>query len=127
MTFDAAGNAEILIHNAQLAQDFVTAVQPRLSRLVTSTSAAAVNTNAPHPTRPDQGARTPKPAPLMDQRPARVQRTVSCRGVPKFIGQRVQVGPAPGGLRCSPAPSDRPQHNGNLACFVMYATAVDCS
>ncbi len=34
----------------------------------------------PYPTRPPPGARTPGPAPLLDQRPARVQRTVSCRG-----------------------------------------------
>src|ERR671915_2302548 len=32
------------------------------------------------------------PAPLLDQRPARVQRTVSCRGGTQIIGQRVQVG-----------------------------------
>jgi hypothetical protein len=39
-----------------------------------------------------QGARTPGPAPLLDQRPARVQRTVSSRGGTQIIGQRVQVG-----------------------------------
>ncbi|HEX2290652.1 MAG TPA: hypothetical protein VHH53_10790 [Pseudonocardiaceae bacterium] len=39
-----------------------------------------------------QGARTPGPTPLLDQRPARVQRTVSCRGGTQIIGQRVQVG-----------------------------------
>jgi hypothetical protein len=39
-----------------------------------------------------QGARTPGPAPLFDQRPTRVQRTVSCRGGTQIIGQRVQVG-----------------------------------
>ncbi len=39
-----------------------------------------------------QGARTPGPAPLLDQRPTRVQRTVSYRGA-QTIGQRVQVGP----------------------------------
>ena len=39
-----------------------------------------------------QGARPPGPAPLLDQRPARVQRTVSCRGGTQIIGQRVQVG-----------------------------------
>jgi hypothetical protein len=39
-----------------------------------------------------QGARTPGPAPTIDQRPARVQRTVSCRGGTQIIGQRVQVG-----------------------------------
>jgi transposase InsO family protein len=39
-----------------------------------------------------QGARTPGPAPLIDQRPTRVQRTVSCRGGTQIIGQRVQVG-----------------------------------
>jgi hypothetical protein len=42
-----------------------------------------------------QGARTPGPAPLIDQRPTRVQRTVSCRGGTQIIGQRVQVGRAP--------------------------------
>jgi hypothetical protein len=39
-----------------------------------------------------QGARMPGPAPLIDQRPARVQRTVSCRGGTQIIGQRIQVG-----------------------------------
>jgi hypothetical protein len=39
-----------------------------------------------------QGARTPSRAPLFDQRPTRVQRTVSCRGGTQIIGQRVQVG-----------------------------------
>jgi hypothetical protein len=39
-----------------------------------------------------QGARIPGPAPLLDQRPTRVQRTVSCRGGTQIIGQRVQVG-----------------------------------
>jgi transposase InsO family protein len=39
-----------------------------------------------------QGARTPGPAPLIDRRPTRVQRTVSCRGGTQIIGQRVQVG-----------------------------------
>jgi hypothetical protein len=39
-----------------------------------------------------QGARTPGPAPLLDQRSTRVQRTVSCRGGTHIIGQRVQVG-----------------------------------
>ncbi|MCA1836690.1 MAG: IS481 family transposase [Actinobacteria bacterium] len=39
-----------------------------------------------------QGARLPGPAPLLDQRPTRVQRTVSCRGGTQIIGQRVQVG-----------------------------------
>ncbi len=39
-----------------------------------------------------QGARPPGPTPLLDQRPARVQRTVSCRGGTQIIGQRVQVG-----------------------------------
>jgi hypothetical protein len=39
-----------------------------------------------------QGARTPGRAPLIDQRPTRVQRTVSCRGGTQIIGQRVQVG-----------------------------------
>ena len=39
-----------------------------------------------------QGARLPGPTPLLDQRPARVQRTVSCRGGTQIIGQRVQVG-----------------------------------
>jgi hypothetical protein len=39
-----------------------------------------------------QGARTPGPAPLLDQRPTRVQRTVSCRGGNRIIGQRIQVG-----------------------------------
>jgi len=34
----------------------------------------------------------PGPAPLIDQCPARVQRTVSCRGGTQIIGQRVQVG-----------------------------------
>jgi len=34
----------------------------------------------------------PGPAPLIDQCPARVQRTVSCRGGTQFIGQRIQVG-----------------------------------
>jgi hypothetical protein len=38
------------------------------------------------------GARLPGPAPLLDQRPTRVQRTVSCRGGTQIIGQRVQVG-----------------------------------
>jgi hypothetical protein len=41
---------------------------------------------------PTQRARTPGPAPLFDQRPTRVQRTVSCRGGTQIIGQRVQVG-----------------------------------
>jgi transposase InsO family protein len=39
-----------------------------------------------------QGARMPGPAPLIDQRPARVQRTASCRGGTQIIGQRIQVG-----------------------------------
>jgi hypothetical protein len=39
-----------------------------------------------------QGARTPGPPPQLDQRPTRVQRTVSCRGGTQVIGQRVQVG-----------------------------------
>ena len=39
-----------------------------------------------------QGARTPGPAPLLDQRPTRVQRTVSCRGGTQIIGSRIQVG-----------------------------------
>jgi hypothetical protein len=39
-----------------------------------------------------QGARMPGPAPLLDQHPIRVQRTVSCRGGTQIIGQRVQVG-----------------------------------
>ena len=39
-----------------------------------------------------QGARMPGPAPLIDHRPTRVQRTVSCRGGTQIIGQRVQVG-----------------------------------
>ena len=39
-----------------------------------------------------QGARMAGPAPLIDQRPARVQRTVSCRDGTQIIGQRVQVG-----------------------------------
>jgi hypothetical protein len=39
-----------------------------------------------------QGARPPGPAPLLDQRPVQVQRTVSCRGGTQIIGQRVQVG-----------------------------------
>jgi hypothetical protein len=39
-----------------------------------------------------QGARMPGPAPQLDQRPTRVQRTVSCRGGTQIIGQRVQVG-----------------------------------
>jgi hypothetical protein len=39
-----------------------------------------------------QGACMPGPAPLLDQRPTRVQRTVSCRGGTQIIGQRVQVG-----------------------------------
>lgn len=39
-----------------------------------------------------QDARMPGPAPLIDQRPTRVQRTVSCRGGTQIIGQRVQVG-----------------------------------
>jgi hypothetical protein len=39
-----------------------------------------------------QGARAPGPAPIFDQRPTRVQRTVSCRGGTQIIGQRVQVG-----------------------------------
>jgi hypothetical protein len=39
-----------------------------------------------------QGARTPGPALLIDRRPTRVQRTVSCRGGTQIIGQRVQVG-----------------------------------
>ncbi|MGH3673924.1 MAG: hypothetical protein ACRDSH_25365 [Pseudonocardiaceae bacterium] len=39
-----------------------------------------------------QGARIPGPALLIDQRPIRVQRTVSCRGGTQTIGQRVQVG-----------------------------------
>jgi hypothetical protein len=34
----------------------------------------------------------PGPAPLLDQRPTRVQRTVSGRGGTQIIGQRVQVG-----------------------------------
>ena len=38
-----------------------------------------------------QGARTAGPTPLLDQRPARLQRTVSCRGGTQIIGQRVQV------------------------------------
>jgi hypothetical protein len=41
---------------------------------------------------PTQRARPPGPAPLLDQRPTRVQRTVSCRGGIQIIGQRVQVG-----------------------------------
>jgi len=41
---------------------------------------------------PTQGARTPGPAPLLDQRPTRVQRTMSCRGGTQIISQRVQVG-----------------------------------
>jgi hypothetical protein len=41
---------------------------------------------------PTQRARTPGPAPLFDQRPTRVQRTVSCRDGTQIIGQRVQVG-----------------------------------
>jgi hypothetical protein len=32
------------------------------------------------------------PAPMPDQHPTRVQRTVSCRGGTQIIGQRVQVG-----------------------------------
>ncbi|MCA1835807.1 MAG: IS481 family transposase, partial [Actinobacteria bacterium] len=39
-----------------------------------------------------QGARIPGPAPILDQRPTRVQRTVSCRGGTQIIGQRIQVG-----------------------------------
>jgi hypothetical protein len=39
-----------------------------------------------------QGARMPGPAPLLDQRPIRVQRTVACRGGTQIIDQRVQVG-----------------------------------
>ncbi len=39
-----------------------------------------------------QGARTPGPAPLLDQRLTRVQRTMSCRGGTQIIGQRIQVG-----------------------------------
>ncbi|HZS21526.1 MAG TPA: hypothetical protein VFA63_11130 [Pseudonocardiaceae bacterium] len=39
-----------------------------------------------------QGARMPEPPPQLDQRPTRVQRTVSCRGGTQIIGQRVQVG-----------------------------------
>jgi hypothetical protein len=39
-----------------------------------------------------QGTRTPGSAPVFDQRHARVQRTVSCRGGTQIIGQRVQVG-----------------------------------
>jgi hypothetical protein len=39
-----------------------------------------------------QGARMPGPPPQLDQRPVRVQRTVSCRGGTQIIGQRVQVG-----------------------------------
>jgi hypothetical protein len=39
-----------------------------------------------------QGARTAGPAPIFDQRPTWVQRTVSCRGGTQIIGQRVQVG-----------------------------------
>lgn len=39
-----------------------------------------------------QGARTPRAAPTLDQRPTRVQRTVFCRGGTQIIGQRVQVG-----------------------------------
>jgi hypothetical protein len=38
------------------------------------------------------GARTPGPAPLLNQRPTRVQRTVSCRGGTQIIDQRIQVG-----------------------------------
>jgi hypothetical protein len=45
----------------------------------------------PDPTRPPP-RRPPGPAPLLDQRPARVQRTVSCRGGTQIVGQRVQVG-----------------------------------
>ena len=43
---------------------------------------------APDPT---QRARIPGPAPQRDQRPARVKRTVLCRGGTQIIGQRVQV------------------------------------
>jgi hypothetical protein len=39
-----------------------------------------------------QGTRMPGPPPQLDQRPVRVQRTVSCRGGTQIIGQRVQVG-----------------------------------
>jgi hypothetical protein len=39
-----------------------------------------------------QSARIPGPAPLLDQRPTRVQRTVSRRGGTQIIGQRIQVG-----------------------------------
>jgi hypothetical protein len=39
-----------------------------------------------------QGARMPGPAPMPDQHSGRVQRTVSCRGGTRIIGQRVQVG-----------------------------------
>jgi hypothetical protein len=39
-----------------------------------------------------QGARMPGSTPLLDQPPARVQRTVSCRGGTQIIGQRMQVG-----------------------------------
>ncbi|MGH3814459.1 MAG: hypothetical protein ACRDUV_18730, partial [Pseudonocardiaceae bacterium] len=39
-----------------------------------------------------QGARMAGPPPLLNHRPTRVQRTVSCRGGTQIIGQRVQVG-----------------------------------
>jgi hypothetical protein len=53
------------------------------------------------------GARTPGPAPLFDQRPTRVQRTVSCRGGTQIIGQRVQVDYVTPG-KSSPSKSTRP-------------------
>jgi hypothetical protein len=39
-----------------------------------------------------QGARTLGRAPLIDQRPTRAQRTVSCRGGTQIIGRRIQFG-----------------------------------
>jgi hypothetical protein len=38
-----------------------------------------------------EGAHTPGPAPIRDQCPTRVQRTVSCRGDTQIIGQRLKV------------------------------------
>jgi hypothetical protein len=56
-----------------------------------------------------QGARTPGPAPLLDQRPAQVQRTVSCRGSIQIIGQRVQAGLRYAGQIVTIEVDDRPR------------------